>query len=266
MRCAVRHGLYSVKKDFCGEFCHIFSRLTYPRHRRLQKVHIRVIVERYDRNILRNLQRRFPYCLECSEGNGVAEGENCSRRVCGFEKKLGLEVAVLDGKLVTDNPYVLIESLFHHGFPIASDSFLARIGRDGALDAGYLPVSHSDKVPCRHKTTLMVVCRDEAQVGVIVITVDEHYWKIVVIDALDQGIICSAWHCYDSVNSPGKEKGCAVIEVLFVFHRVDYDGCESSAVDFADDDACNICEVGVCYRRQEQTDSVGPVGAQTLRN
>lgn len=266
MGCAVRYGFYPVEQYLDGKLGHVFCRLSDSRDRRFEEIHICVIVEGYDRNVFRNLQCSLAYCLQGTESDRVAEGEYCCRRVLGLKKKFGLQITVLNGKLVSYDAYMLFESFFLHRLLIASDSFLARVGRDGSLDACYLFMSHPDQMSRRHKTTLVVVCRDETQMGIVVVAVDKNYRKIIVVYTLYQGAVRSARHGNDSINPSGKEKGCAVVEILFILHRVDDDSRESSAMDFADDYAGNVSEIWIGYGWQQKSDRVGPVCAQTLRN
>lgn len=266
MGCAVRYGFYPVEQYLDGKLGHVFCRLSDSRDRRFEEIHICVIVEGYDRNVFRNLQCSLAYCLQGTESDRVAERENGCRRIVGLKKKFGLQITVLNGKLVSYDPDVFIEPLFSHGFPIASDPFLAWIGGYGSLDARYFLMSHSYEVPCSHKTTLMVVSCDEAQMGVVIVTVNQYYRKIIVVYALYQGAVRSARHGNDSINPSGKEKGCAVVEILFILHRIDDDSRESSAVDLADDYACYVSEIWIGYGWQKKTDCIGLVCAQTLRN
>ena len=116
------------------------------------------------------------------------------------------------------------------------------------------------------KTAFVVVGRHKAEVRIVVVSVDKDYRQVIVIYAFNKCAVCTTWNCNYSIDPSGQQEGCTVIENLLIFHRVYHYGRVVAAVDFRDDDASHFCEIGVGQRGKEETDSIGLVCAQTLRN
>ncbi len=78
----------------------------------------------------------------------------------------------------------------------------------------------------------MVVRGHEAQVCVVIISVYQNNREIVVVDALYKRAVRAARDCDDSVDSSGKKKGGAVVEIFRILHSIYHYGYVVAAVYF----------------------------------
>ncbi len=88
--------LQGLQQDLYGQNTHLFDRLIDPCNGRGQKIQVGVIVERNDRQVVRNIQSGLFDRFERTEQDCVAQGEDSRRGFRPCKRQFGFDIPVLD--------------------------------------------------------------------------------------------------------------------------------------------------------------------------
>ena len=116
----------TFEQKFRRKLSHLLGRLGDARDGWRKIIHIYIVVEGNNRDVIRDGQPCFTNGLHGPEHNGVAHCKDGRRTVCTIEQQLGLEITILRGKFITYYYGIIFQAGFIQSRKIARHSLLVR--------------------------------------------------------------------------------------------------------------------------------------------